>query len=210
MGGTVVDVPGAHPGAESEERGIAEAIARSIGLMSRLRTPIVTVITGEGGSGGALAIGVGDVVLALENAVYSVISPEGCASILWRSRDEARTAIPIGLYHAGATSAPIHLDADFLVGPEAAQEGFAGGFVHLETDLRLRQRESQPRRVEEIALHPHHELFNLVASWSHSAPLRAESGRTAWLTPGTARRASRTVSLVTLIKSPEFHTTYWL
>ncbi|MEO5885494.1 MAG: acetyl-CoA carboxylase carboxyltransferase subunit alpha [Candidatus Limnocylindrales bacterium] len=89
---TFVDVPGAHPGPESEERGIAEAIARSIGLMSRLRTPIVTVITGEGGSGGALAIAVGDVVIALENAVYSVISPEGCASILWRNPDEAATA----------------------------------------------------------------------------------------------------------------------
>jgi acetyl-CoA carboxylase carboxyl transferase subunit alpha len=89
---TFVDVPGAHPGPESEERGIAEAIARSVGLMSRLRTPIVTVITGEGGSGGALAIAVGDVVFALENAVYSVISPEGCASILWRTSDEAPTA----------------------------------------------------------------------------------------------------------------------
>jgi acetyl-CoA carboxylase carboxyl transferase alpha subunit len=89
---TFVDVPGAHPGPESEERGIAEAIARSVGLMTRLRTPIVTVITGEGGSGGALAIAVGDVVLALENAVYSVISPEGCASILWRTSDEAATA----------------------------------------------------------------------------------------------------------------------
>jgi acetyl-CoA carboxylase carboxyl transferase subunit alpha len=89
---TFVDVPGAHPGAESEERGIAEAIARSIGVMSRLRTPIVTVISGEGGSGGALAIAVADVVIALENAVYSVISPEGCASILWRTPDEAATA----------------------------------------------------------------------------------------------------------------------
>jgi acetyl-CoA carboxylase carboxyl transferase subunit alpha len=89
---TFVDVPGAHPGPESEERGIAEAIAQSIGLMSRLRTPIVVVITGEGGSGGALAIAVGDVVIALENAVYSVISPEGCAAILWRTADEAATA----------------------------------------------------------------------------------------------------------------------
>nr|MBA2701664.1 acetyl-CoA carboxylase carboxyltransferase subunit alpha [Chloroflexota bacterium] len=89
---TFVDVPGAHPGPESEERGIAESIARSIGLMSRLRTPIVAVITGEGGSGGALAIAVGDVVIALENAVYSVISPEGCASILWRTPDEAAAA----------------------------------------------------------------------------------------------------------------------
>jgi acetyl-CoA carboxylase carboxyl transferase subunit alpha len=89
---TFVDVPGAHPGPESEERGIADAIARSVGVMSRLRTPIVAVITGEGGSGGALAIAVGDVVIALENAVYSVISPEGCASILWRTPDEAATA----------------------------------------------------------------------------------------------------------------------
>ncbi len=89
---TFVDVPGAHPGPESEERGIAEAIARSIGLMTRLRTPIVAIITGEGGSGGAIAIAVGDTVIALENAVYSVISPEGCAAILWRSADEAATA----------------------------------------------------------------------------------------------------------------------
>ena len=89
---TLVDVPGAYPGPESEERGIAEAIARSIALMTRLRTPIVSVITGEGGSGGAIAIATGDVVIALENAVYSVISPEGCASILWRTSDEAATA----------------------------------------------------------------------------------------------------------------------
>ncbi len=89
---TFIDVPGAHPGPESEERGIAEAIARSIALMSRLRTPIVAIITGEGGSGGALAIAVGDVVIALEHSVYSVISPEGCASILWRTPDQAATA----------------------------------------------------------------------------------------------------------------------
>ena len=89
---TIVDTPGAHPDAESEERGIAEAIARAIMEMSGLRTPVVTVITGEGGSGGALGIAVGDVVLALENAVYSVISPEGCASILWRDASVAPRA----------------------------------------------------------------------------------------------------------------------
>ena len=89
---TFVDTPGADPGAPSEERGQAEAIARCIALMTALRTPIVTVISGEGGSGGALAIAVGDVVLALENAIYSVISPEGCASILWRTPDRARDA----------------------------------------------------------------------------------------------------------------------
>jgi acetyl-CoA carboxylase carboxyl transferase alpha subunit len=89
---TLIDTPGAHPGAESEERGVAEAIASAIGVMTQLRVPIVATITGEGGSGGALAIAVGDVVLALENAVYSVISPEGCASILWRTADEAPAA----------------------------------------------------------------------------------------------------------------------
>ncbi len=89
---TFVDTPGASPDAASEERGQAEAIASSIALMTRLRIPIVTVITGEGGSGGALAIAVGDVVLALENAIYSVISPEGCASILWRTPDAAQQA----------------------------------------------------------------------------------------------------------------------
>ena len=89
---TFIDTPGAAPDAPSEERGQAEAIARSIALMTSLRTPIVTVISGEGGSGGALAIAVGDVVMALENAIYSVISPEGCASILWRSPEAAQQA----------------------------------------------------------------------------------------------------------------------
>ena len=89
---TFVDTPGAYPGTGSEERGVAEAIARSVALMTRLRTPIVVVITGEGGSGGALAIAVGDVVVALENAVYSVISPEGCASILWRTPEMSQVA----------------------------------------------------------------------------------------------------------------------
>ncbi len=89
---TFLDTAGAFPGPAAEERGQAEAIASSIKLMTGLQVPIVVVVLGEGGSGGALAIGVGDTVLALENSVYSVISPEGCASILWRSREEARTA----------------------------------------------------------------------------------------------------------------------
>ncbi len=89
---TLVDTPGAFPGKEAEERGQSEAIARSLMEMARLRTPVVTVITGEGGSGGALAIGVGDVLLMLEHAVYSVISPEGCAAILWRDGSRNREA----------------------------------------------------------------------------------------------------------------------
>ncbi len=89
---TFLDTAGAFPGPAAEERGQAEAIATSIKLMTGLQVPIVVVVLGEGGSGGALAIGVGDVVLALENAVYSVISPEGCASILWRDPEKAPVA----------------------------------------------------------------------------------------------------------------------
>jgi acetyl-CoA carboxylase carboxyl transferase subunit alpha len=89
---TLIDTPGAYPGKEAEERGQSEAIARALMEMARLRTPVVTVITGEGGSGGALAIGLGDAVLMLQHAVYSVISPEGCAAILWRDGSRAREA----------------------------------------------------------------------------------------------------------------------
>jgi acetyl-CoA carboxylase carboxyl transferase subunit alpha len=89
---TLVDTPGAYPGPEAEERGQAEAIAKSILMMTGLQTPIVAIIIGEGGSGGALALAVGDVVLALQNAIYSVISPEGAAAILWRSATEAEKA----------------------------------------------------------------------------------------------------------------------
>jgi len=81
---TLVDTPGAYPGLGAEERGQAEAIAVNLREMARLDVPVVTAITGEGGSGGALALAVSDVVMMFENSVYSVISPEGCASILWR------------------------------------------------------------------------------------------------------------------------------
>src|SRR3989442_675761 len=84
---TFIDTPGAYPGIAAEERGQAEAIARNLREMSALRVPVVAVVTGEGGSGGALAIGVGNRVLMLRYAVYSVISPEGCAAILWRSAE---------------------------------------------------------------------------------------------------------------------------
>jgi acetyl-CoA carboxylase carboxyl transferase subunit alpha len=87
-----IDTPGAYPGIEAEERGQAEAIARNLIEMARIRVPIIITVTGEGGSGGALAIGVGDIVYILENAVYSVISPEGCAAILWKDSAKADKA----------------------------------------------------------------------------------------------------------------------
>jgi acetyl-CoA carboxylase carboxyl transferase subunit alpha len=89
---TFIDTPGAYPGVGAEERGQSEAIARNLREMSGLRTPIMCTVIGEGGSGGALAIGVGDRVLMLEYSTYSVISPEGCASILWKSAEKAPLA----------------------------------------------------------------------------------------------------------------------
>ena len=95
---TLIDTPGAYPGIGAEERGQAEAIARNLREMARLHVPIIAVVIGEGGSGGALALGVADRVIMLENAVYSVISPEGCAAILWKTpdaRDKAAEALRI-------------------------------------------------------------------------------------------------------------------
>ena len=89
---TFIDTPGAYPGVDAEERGQSEAIARNLFVMADLKTPIICTVIGEGGSGGALAIGVGDRVMMLEYSTYSVISPEGCASILWKSAEKAEEA----------------------------------------------------------------------------------------------------------------------
>lgn len=87
-----IDTPGAYPGVDAEARGQAEAIARCIDTCLAVRVPLISIVIGEGGSGGAIAIGAGNCVLMLEHAIYSVISPEGCASILWRDKDQARAA----------------------------------------------------------------------------------------------------------------------
>ncbi|HEX7286685.1 MAG TPA: acetyl-CoA carboxylase carboxyltransferase subunit alpha [Candidatus Angelobacter sp.] len=89
---TFIDTPGAYPGLGAEERGQAEAIARNLREMARIRVPVITTITGEGGSGGALALAVSDRVFMMENSIYSVISPEGCASIMWRDASKKETA----------------------------------------------------------------------------------------------------------------------
>ncbi len=92
---TFIDTPGAYPGIEAEERGQSEAIAKNLFEMSQLKVPVICTVIGEGGSGGALAIGVGDRVMMLQYSTYSVISPEGCASILWKSADYASTAAEV-------------------------------------------------------------------------------------------------------------------
>ena len=89
---TFIDTPGAYPGIESEERGMSEAIAKNLSIMSGLKVPIIVIITGEGGSGGALAIGVGDHISMLQYSIYSVASPEACASIVWRDNSKAQEA----------------------------------------------------------------------------------------------------------------------
>lgn len=119
----LIDTPGAYPGIDAEERGQAEAIARNILEMSRLRVPVVSVVTGEGGSGGALAIGVANRVLMLENSVYSVISPEGCAAILWRDRAEGpRAAEALRITASDCLS--------FNVVDEVIEEPFGGAHRH--------------------------------------------------------------------------------
>jgi acetyl-CoA carboxylase carboxyl transferase subunit alpha len=97
---TLIDTPGAYPGIDSEERGISEAIAQNLAVMSRLRTPIICTVIGEGSSGGALAIGVGDQLNMLQYATYFVISPEGCANIIWKTVEKA----PLAAEAMGVTS----------------------------------------------------------------------------------------------------------
>ncbi len=89
---TIIDTPGAYPGIGAEERGQSEAIARNLFTLASLRVPIINLVIGEGGSGGALAIGMGDELIMLQYAIYSVISPEACSTILWRNRDETEAA----------------------------------------------------------------------------------------------------------------------
>ena len=127
---TLVDTPGAYPGLGAEERGQAEAIARNLIEMASLRTPIITAVIGEGGSGGALAVGLADRVLMLENSVYSVISPEGCAAILWKDatqRERAAEALKItaqDLLDLGVIDEIISEPAGGAhADPEAAAEG---------------------------------------------------------------------------------------
>jgi len=123
---TFIDTSGAYPGIGAEERNQSEAIARNLLVMSKLRTPIICIVAGEGGSGGALAIGVGDRLLMLQYSIYSVISPEGCASILWKSADKAEEAADAMCI----TAQRLH---DFKLIDEVIPEPFGG--AHRDYDL---------------------------------------------------------------------------
>jgi acetyl-CoA carboxylase carboxyl transferase subunit alpha len=122
---TLIDTPGAYPGIDSEERGISESIARNLAVMSRLRTPIICTVIGEGSSGGAIAIGVGDRLNMLQYATYFVISPEGCANIIWKTVDKA----PLAAEAMGVTSKVLQ---DLGIVDETIPEPLGGAHRDLE------------------------------------------------------------------------------
>jgi len=142
---TFIDTPGAYPGIDAEERGQSEAIARNLYVMAELKTPVICTVIGEGGSGGALAIGVGDALVMLQYATYSVISPEGCASILWKSAEKA----PLAAEALGITAPKLqtlglvdHIVAEPLGGahrnPEAMMDALRDTLTEVLANLRER------------------------------------------------------------------------
>ena len=142
---TFIDTPGAYPGIDAEERGQAEAIAYNLREMANLRVPVIVVVLGEGGSGGALAIGVGDWVLMLENAVYSVITPEGCAAILWKDAAEASRAAEClrltasNLKRFGLIDEIVSETVEWQIAAEKSEEKIAAKILFDETSDKLRK-----------------------------------------------------------------------
>jgi acetyl-CoA carboxylase carboxyl transferase subunit alpha len=167
---TFIDTPGAYPGLGAEERGQAEAIARNLKRMASLPVPIIVVVTGEGGSGGALAIGMGNRVLMLEYAVYSVISPEGCAAILWGDAGKAPDAA-----EAMRTTAPelLHLGVIDGIVPEpvgGAHRDWEGAAGNLRTALREQLWTLRAKSPEEL-LSERYEKFRRIGAFEEaSAP----------------------------------------
>jgi acetyl-CoA carboxylase carboxyl transferase subunit alpha len=150
---TLIDTPGAYPGIGAEERGQSQAIAQSISVMADLRVPIVSVVIGEGGSGGALAIGVCDRLVMLEYATYSVISPEGCASILWKSAEKAENAAS-AMKITSSSLKKSALVEDIVIEP-------LGG-AHRDTEKTAYDlREVIARHLDELRLLPTEELLTL-------------------------------------------------
>ncbi len=148
---TLVDTPGAYPGLGAEERGQAEAIARNLREMARLRVPIVVTITGEGGSGGALAIAVGDRVLMMENSIYSVISPEGCASIMWRDAGKRELAAEAMKITAGDLSSFQLVDEVVPEPPGGAQNDWDAAARLLDERLQANLAGLRGKSGEELA-----------------------------------------------------------
>jgi len=157
---TFIDTPGAYPGIDAEERGQSEAIARNLFEMAQLKTPIISTVIGEGGSGGALAVGVADHLMMLEYSIYSVISPEGCASILWKSADKA----PEAAETLGVTSARLK---EFGLVDGVISEPLGGAHRNVDETaqrikdaIELKLRELDAISLEGLIEHRHKRLLN--------------------------------------------------
>jgi len=148
---TLIDTPGAYPGIDSEERGISEAIAQNLAVMSRLRTPIICTVIGEGSSGGALAIGVGDQLNMLQYSTYFVISPEGCANIIWKTVDKA----PLAAEAMGVTSTILE---ELGIVDETILEPLGGAHRNIDA-MALNLRERLSTQVDELMVQPLDELL---------------------------------------------------
>jgi len=169
---TLIDTPGAYPGLGAEERGQAEAIARNLREMAALRTPILAIVTGEGGSGGALAIGMGNRVLMLEYAIYSVISPEGCAAILWGDAGKAAEAA-----ESMRITAPdlLRLGVIDAIVPEpvgGAHRDWDGAAVHLRDALRGNLRDLAGLSGEDLVAGRYEKFRRIGAFEEASVPAR--------------------------------------
>ena len=169
---TLIDTPGAYPGLAAEERGQAEAIARNLREMAALRTPILAIVTGEGGSGGALAIGMGNRVLMLEYAIYSVISPEGCAAILWGDAGKAAEAA-----ESMRITAPdlLRLGVIDAIVPEpvgGAHRDWDGAAVHLRDALRGNLRDLAGLSGEDLVAGRYEKFRRIGAFEEASVPAR--------------------------------------
>jgi acetyl-CoA carboxylase carboxyl transferase subunit alpha len=158
---TLIDTPGAYPGIGAEERGQAEAIARNLRDMAGLATPIVSVVTGEGGSGGALALGVADRILMLEYAIYSVISPEGCAAILWSDAGKAPEAAQLMRITAPEIMRLGVVDAIVPEPPGGAHRNWEGAAASLRAILRDHLRQVRARPTGEL-VHERLEKFRRI------------------------------------------------
>lgn len=148
---TLIDTPGAYPGIDSEERGISEAIAQNLAVMSRLRTPIICTVIGEGSSGGALGIGVGDHVNMLQYATYFVISPEGCANIIWKTAEKA----PLAAEAMGVTSKTL---LELGIVDHMIPEPLGGAHRNVD-DIANRLRETLAQQLDQLSQKPLDELL---------------------------------------------------
>src|ERR1700712_5451838 len=166
---TFIDLAGANPGLGAEERGQGEAIARNLLEMSRLRVPTIATITGEGGSGGALALAVADRVLMLENAIYSVISPEGCASIMWKDATRKQQAAAALKYTAKETKALGCVD-DIIAEPKGGSQADPGtAFELVDSKLKKHFAELQSMSMEDL-LEKRYQKFRTMARFYVSRP----------------------------------------